>query len=228
MNCNYSCPKLSSNEPYKNINVVLPSLSRFRALNEVAPNSDRRKKGIVNDAGISGVLSALAAKLVLAAIMVAAKDSGDGCGGGEKMQNEGKGGGGGEKMRRHERPRRHGGPSSLRSLASCMRRSLGLVRSALPSLPLAPRLLNVGCLTDFNGAPRRWPPFVRAHEALSGLGKRRLGAFLPSMAASSLLQILLSLPAPFRTEQAQTSNGALTKLEGASRMQSWRDRILGG
>ena len=63
---------------------------------------------------ISGVLLALAASLALGATTVAAKDYGDGGGGGEKMQNEGKGGGGekmqnegkggggGEKMRRHE------------------------------------------------------------------------------------------------------------------------------
>ena len=51
---------------------------------------------------ISGVLLALAASLALGATTVAAKDYGDGGGGGEKMQNEGKGGGGGERMRRHE------------------------------------------------------------------------------------------------------------------------------
>ena len=41
---------------------------------------------------ISGVLLALAASLALGATTVAAKDYGDGGGGGEKMQNEGKGG----------------------------------------------------------------------------------------------------------------------------------------
>ena len=40
---------------------------------------------------ISGVLLALAASLALGATTVAAKDYGDGGGGGEKMQNEGKG-----------------------------------------------------------------------------------------------------------------------------------------
>ena len=90
---------------------------------------------------ISGVLLALAASLALGATTVAAKDYGVGGGGGEKMQNEGKGGRGGEKMRRHEE---HGDMEHHRRcdrVASCMRRSLGLGRSAFPSLPLAPRLL---------------------------------------------------------------------------------------
>ena len=117
---------------------------------------------------ISGVLLALAASLALGATTVAAKDYGDGGGGGEKMQNEGKGGGGGEnegkgggggeKMRRHEehgdmehhhrrghwrgrKDAKRGQGGQMLSLASCMRRSLGLGRSAFPSLPLAPRLL---------------------------------------------------------------------------------------
>ena len=40
----------SSNQPYKNINVVLPSLSRFRAFSQSSPDSGISKKGIVNDA----------------------------------------------------------------------------------------------------------------------------------------------------------------------------------
>ena len=73
---------------------------------------------------ISGVLLALAASLALGATTVAAKDD-VGCRWGW--------------WRREDAERGQGG--QMRSRASCMRPSLGLERSAFPSLPLAPRLL---------------------------------------------------------------------------------------
>ena len=120
---------------------------------------------------ISGVLLALAASLALGSTTVAAKDDVVGGGGSEKMQNEGKGG------------------NAKRcffffiiiiiiikklcvSRASCMRPSLGLERSAFPSLPLAPRLLKsrLSHRQLATAAPRKVAAVCEAHES-----KKRCG-----------------------------------------------------
>ena len=106
----------------------------------------------------------------------------------EKMQNEGKGGGGGEKMRRHEE---HGDMEHhrrLRSLASCMRRSLGLGRSAFPSLPLAPRLLKsrLPVSQTFNGGSSIGG--CRLCEHMKPLARRDAGRCLASLSLSKHLR----------------------------------------
>ena len=135
---------------------------------------------------ISGVLLALAASLALGATTVAAKDDVvGGGGGGEKMQNEGKGGGGVKKC--VTRARRLG-TIVARSLASCMRRSLGLGRSAFPSLPLAPRLLKsrLPVSQTFNGGSSIGG--CRLCEHMKPLARRDAGRCLASLSLSKHLR----------------------------------------
>ena len=163
----------------------------FVRLIKVAPNSGISKKGIVNDAANSGVLLALAASLALGATTVAAKDDvGGGWGRWRRRRTRARGVCKITKKKKNffkkkKKKNTHTPPpppppqQKVRSRASCMRPSLGLERSAFPSLPLAPRLLKSRLShRRSTAAPRKVAAVCGAHEALS---KKDAGRCLASL-----------------------------------------------